>query len=69
AQDALLDNYLTSPQTLIRQRGGNPDEVLNNWKRWNTLLEQRGLNPKASRQNTPRIRRGGPPDTEQESTS
>jgi len=68
AQDALLDNYLTSPQTLIRQRGGNPDEVLNNWKRWNTLLEQRGLNPKASRQNTPRIRRGGPPDT-QESTS
>lgn len=43
AQKELLDHYLTSPQTLIRQRGGNPDTVLNDWQRWNRMLATRTL--------------------------
>jgi len=45
ANSAMLENYLTSPQTLIRQRGGNPDEVLNNWQQWNAKLAARNLPP------------------------
>ncbi|MFZ4792295.1 MAG: phage portal protein [Candidatus Competibacteraceae bacterium] len=46
AQKELLANYLTSPQALIRARGGNPDEVLNNWQRWHESLKARALTPK-----------------------
>ena len=46
AQNNLLGNYLTSPQALIRARGGNPDEVLNNWQRWNDMLAARQLQVK-----------------------
>lgn len=53
ANAALLENYLTSPQTLIRQRGGNPDEVLNNWQQWNAKLAARNLPAPASRPPTP----------------
>lgn len=50
ANNAMLENYLTSPQTLIRQRGGNPDEVLNNWQQWKAKLAARNLTPPASNQ-------------------
>lgn len=43
AQVALLDNYLSSPQQVIRQRGGNPAETLNQWQRWNAMLAERGI--------------------------
>lgn len=43
AQQNMLSNYLSSPQQLIRQRGGNPIEVLNQWQKWNSELDARGL--------------------------
>lgn len=43
AQAAMLDNYLSSPQQIIRQRGGNPAEILNQWQRWRAMLEERGI--------------------------
>ena len=45
AQAAMLDNYLSSPQQIIRQRGGNPTEILNQWQRWNAMLAERALQP------------------------
>jgi lambda family phage portal protein len=45
AQAAMLENYLSSPQQVIRQRGGNPTEILNQWQRWNALMKERGLQP------------------------
>lgn len=43
AQSEQLANYLTSPQTLIRQHGGNPDTLLDDHQKWNEALKQRGL--------------------------
>lgn len=34
---------LISPQQIIRQRGGNPVEILNQWQQWQAMLEARGL--------------------------
>lgn len=43
AQAAMLENHLTSPQQLIRERGLNPIEVLNQIQNWNEMLSQRGI--------------------------
>lgn len=43
AQALRLEHYLASPQQLIRERGGNPVEILNQWQKWHALLQQRGL--------------------------
>jgi lambda family phage portal protein len=51
AHQVMLDNYLVSPQSIIRQRGGNPDEVLTNWQRWNDELKRRGLESKQDKIN------------------
>lgn len=53
ANSDMLAHYLTSPQAIIRSRGGNPDEVLNNWRRWNDALKNRGLGPQQIKKLTP----------------
>lgn len=47
AHTAQMENYLSSPQKIIRERGGNPVEVLNQWQRWNAMLKERDLQPAA----------------------
>lgn len=41
--DAMLRLRITSPQKIIRQRGDNPHDVLDQWKDWNSALEERRL--------------------------
>ena len=40
-----LNLKLISPQQIIRQRGGNPVEILNQWQQWHEMLEARDLMP------------------------
>lgn len=44
---------LISPQQIIRQRGGNPVEILNQWQQWQAMLEARGLQPMESEKPEP----------------
>jgi lambda family phage portal protein len=43
AQNQMLGNFLTSPQTIIRERGGTPSEVLTQWEQWQKMLEIHNL--------------------------
>jgi lambda family phage portal protein len=52
-QSLRLENYLSSPQQLIRERGDNPVEILNQWQRWNALIAERGLGAKPPESTTP----------------
>lgn len=49
-QALMMENFLSSPQQLIRERGENPVEILNQWQRWKEMLKERGLQtePKAA---------------------
>lgn len=38
-----LDRKIESPQNIIIERGGDPAEVLDDWKEWQELLDERGL--------------------------
>jgi len=40
-----LDYRLMTPQQIIRQRGGNPVDTLNQWQQWQRMLEERDLLP------------------------
>ena len=43
SDEVLLDNKLTSPQKVIRRRGHNPRDVLDQLEVWDKELESRGL--------------------------
>lgn len=38
-----LDNYLTSPQRVLRNAGHDPEEIVNEWKKWRQMLADAGL--------------------------
>ncbi|RLA21872.1 MAG: phage portal protein [Gammaproteobacteria bacterium] len=38
-----LENYLTSPQRVLRESGFDPDEILNEWDQWLAKLKELGL--------------------------
>ena len=43
AHQIAFDNKLKSPQSVIREMGGDPIEVLNEWEDWNKELKSRNL--------------------------
>lgn len=43
SDETLLENRLTSPQKVIRRRGSNPRDVLDQLEVWDKELEERGL--------------------------
>jgi len=51
--ETALSLKLISPQQIIRQRGGNPVEILNQWQQWQAMLEARGLQPMESEKPEP----------------
>jgi lambda family phage portal protein len=38
-----LQLKITSPQKIIRQKGDNPNEILDQWQKWDEALDERGL--------------------------
>lgn len=40
---AMLEEHLTTPQKIIRQRGDNPTDVLDQWQQWEKELRDRNL--------------------------
>lgn len=49
ADETLLENMLASPQQVIRRRGRNPYEVLDQWKSWQREVSDRSLTTPAKR--------------------
>jgi lambda family phage portal protein len=45
ADAGLIANYFASPQQIIRERGGDPIDVLNQLAQWDRLLAERQLPP------------------------
>jgi len=43
ANKVAIDNYISSPQSIIREKGGDPEDVLNEFSLWKEQLEARGL--------------------------
>ena len=43
--EKLKDNYFASTPEIIRKRGRNPEDVLDQQATWNESLEERGLMP------------------------
>ena len=48
SDETLLNNQLTSPQKVIRRRGHNPRDVLDQLQVWQQELDKRGLKPAES---------------------
>lgn len=43
ANEINLNNFLTSPQRVLRDAGYDPEEIINEWDAWKTMLEQKGF--------------------------
>jgi len=41
--ESLIESRIKSPQQIIRERGGNPDAVLDQFEQWEKELDRRGL--------------------------
>lgn len=43
ANETNLNNYLTSPQKVLREAGHDPEEIVNDWAKWRDMLAEKGF--------------------------
>lgn len=43
ANETNLNNYLTSPQRILREAGFDPQEIVDDWAKWREMLESKGF--------------------------
>jgi capsid protein len=51
AENDAVNAKLRSPQEVLYSRGRDPEQVLDEWKEWQSMLDDRGLNEPAEESN------------------